>query len=186
MVAQRALTGFEHILLGLVVTRPRSGYELKSFFSRTPAMVYEPSSGTLYPGLRRLEARGLLEGERESSAGRRLRLVYRATPAGEEAHRQWLSAPIEAGTVGRDLGLHLMRFAMAEALLPREAVVKLVSDLADALDAFVADMERFTATAQLPGRHARLAVQHGIDVHRASLRWARSTIATLSEPDGQR
>lgn len=177
---QRPLTGFEQILLGLIVERPRSGYELKTYFSRTPAMVYEPSSGTLYPGLRRLESQGLLTSEREPSAGRRSRYVYSATPEGEAAHRAWLRAPINAATVGRDLGLHLMRFAMAEHLLSREEVLQFLAALADALDQFVADMERFVRAAEFPGRHGALAVQHGIDIYRASLEWTRSAIAALS------
>lgn len=178
-MAPRRLTDFEQIVLGLIVARPRSGYELKAFFTRTPAMVYEPSSGTLYPGLRRLESQGLLTSEQEPSAGRRSRRVYRATVAGEAVHRQWLTAPVTADTVGRDLGLHLMRFAMAENLLSREAVLTFLSELADALETFIADMEQFTETAPLPGLHARLALQHGIEVHRASLRWTKSTIRRL-------
>jgi DNA-binding PadR family transcriptional regulator len=55
-MAQHELTGFEHIVLGMMVTRPQTGYDLLVFFTRTPAMVYQPSSGTLYPGLRSLKA----------------------------------------------------------------------------------------------------------------------------------
>lgn len=181
-MAQRALTGFEHIVLGLIVTRPQSGYELKTFFTRTPAMVYEPSSGTLYPGLRRLEAHGLLTSAEEPSAGRRSRRVYRATDRGRAVHYQWLTAPITAATVGRDLGLHLMRFAMAEHVLAPEAVRAFLRDLADALEAFVADMERFVEQADLPGRHGRLALQHGIEIHRASLLWTRGALEILDHP----
>lgn len=178
-MAQRALTGFEHIVLGLIVARPQSGYELKTFFTRTPAMVYEPSSGTLYPGLRRLEAHGLLTSAEEPSAGRRSRRVYQASDRGRSVHYQWLTAPIAADTVGRDLGLHLMRFAMAEHVLAPEAVLAFLRDLANALEAFIADMERFVERAELLGRHGRLAMQHGIEIHRASLMWTRTTIETL-------
>jgi len=37
-----------------------------------------------------------------------------------------------------------------------------------------------------PQRHAVLAVQHGIAMHRASLEWARSALAALAEPSAAR
>jgi hypothetical protein len=53
--------------------------------SRTPAVVYQPSSGALYPALRRLERRGLLSAEQAHSAGKRRQRRYQLTPAGQGA-----------------------------------------------------------------------------------------------------
>jgi fermentation-respiration switch protein FrsA (DUF1100 family) len=86
-------------------------------------------------------------------------------------------------TVGADLGLHLMRFALMEEHLGRDAVVAFLADLASALASFVTGMERYLASgAQASQRHAELALEHGIAVHRASLEWARSAAAALSGP----
>jgi hypothetical protein len=41
-------------------------------------------------------------------------------------------------------------------------------------------MERYAATASMSDRHPLLALEHGLAVHRASLRWAEQTIAALS------
>jgi hypothetical protein len=109
--------------------------------------------------------------------------MYRATPAGEQAHEAWLREPVNPATIAPDLGLHLMRFVMAEKVLPREDVLRFLTDLADALDQFIEGIERFVKTAGLESRHGLLALQHGIDVHRASLTWARGAIAALTEPD---
>jgi hypothetical protein len=54
-MAGRQLTSFEQILLGLTCMAPASGYDLKRIFAATPMGVYQPSSGALYPALRRLE-----------------------------------------------------------------------------------------------------------------------------------
>ena len=53
------LTSFEHILLGMICAAPSSGYDLKRIFALTPMGIYQPSSGALYPALRRLEHKGL-------------------------------------------------------------------------------------------------------------------------------
>jgi hypothetical protein len=81
--------------------------------------------------------------------------------------------------VARDLGLHLLRFVMMEALLSRDEVLGWLRDLMDALSSFVADVERYRAVLAGPA-HAVLALDHGIAVHRASLAWARGTWETLA------
>ncbi len=179
----RQLTPFEHILLGLICTTPSSGYDLKRMFAATPMGIYQPSSGTLYPALRRLEQKGLvtpqaLSGQDGRSA--RHRRVYEPTQTGRASHLNWLRTPVEPATVARDLGLHLMRFVMMEHLLPPEGVLTFLQNFADTLAAFTAQLEQFAAAADLPGRHPHLALDHGIAIHRASLRWAEQTIAALS------
>ena len=182
-MAGRQLTSFEHILLGLICTAPSSGYDLKRIFAATPMGVYQPSSGALYPALRRLERSGLVRAQTSSGPagepGRRRR-VYEPTQTGQAAHLSWLRIPVEPATVSRDLGLQLMRFVMMEHLFPREEVLKFLQNLADALAAFTADLERHTADTDPSARHPGLALDHGLAVHRASLRWAEQTIAALS------
>jgi DNA-binding PadR family transcriptional regulator len=181
-MANVQLTAFEHILLGLICRAPSSGYDLKRRFAASPIGVYQPSSGALYPALRRLERKGLV---RSSAADDRVeqqarpRHVYEPTELGVAAHTSWLRAPVRPDTAPRDLGLHLMRFVMMEHLLPLDDVLSFLRDLADALAAFTADLARH-ATANDASSHARLALDHGLAVHRASLRWTERTIAALS------
>jgi PadR family transcriptional regulator AphA len=182
-MAGRQLTSFEHILLGMICVAPSSGYDLKRIFGATPMGVYQPSSGALYPALRRLEQRGLVRAQNSSGPAdkaARHRRVYEPTEAGRAAHASWLDTPVEPATVGQDLGLHLMRFVMMEHLLPRAEVIKFLENLADALATFTAELERYTAAADLDYRHPLLALDHGLAVHRASLRWAQDSIAALS------
>ena len=178
---QRAPTDFEQILLGLLARTPRSGYELKRFFATTPAVAYQPSSGALYPALRRLEQRGLLAAEQAPSAGRRTRRRYRLTPAGRAMHRAWLRHPIDPTTIARDLGVHLMRFVMAEPVLTPEETLQFLADLAAALEGFLANTERYLEATPLAGRHPRLALEHGVAVHRASLDWVHSAVEALND-----
>ena len=181
----RALTGFEQVLLGLLAGRARSGYELRKTLTDTPAGVYRPSPGALVPALRRLEQRGLLRAQTTTSSGRRTRRVYHLTRAGRTEHLAWVRQPVDPATVAQDLGLHLMRFVMMEHLLPPTEVLAFLQTLADALKAFIAAVERYHLSAALPGRHPLLALQHGIDVHGASLRWTQETMAILAGATAQ-
>jgi hypothetical protein len=57
IMAGQQLTSFEHVLLGMICLSPSSGYDLKRIFATTPMGFYQPSSGALYPALRRLETK---------------------------------------------------------------------------------------------------------------------------------
>jgi DNA-binding PadR family transcriptional regulator len=180
--AGRPLTDFEQVLLGVIASEPRSGYGLKKMFSSSPASVYQPSPGALYPALRRLEERGLLHAEKQVSSGRRALRLYRLTDAGLAVFLEWLRTPVVPETAGAELGQHLMRFSLMEDYLERAEVIAFLADLGGALDGFVRGMEQFVALRQgMLREHALLAVEHGIVMHRASLEWVRSAMASLGE-----
>jgi DNA-binding PadR family transcriptional regulator len=136
--------------------------------------IYQPSSGALYPALRRLEAKGLVRAMALDGAGEsaRRRRVYEPTEVGQAAHIAWLRTPVESSTVSRDLGLHLVRFVMMEHAFSRDEVLGFLDNLSDALAAFTAELERYAAVPQVGDRHPRLALDHGLAVHHASLEWA--------------
>jgi PadR family transcriptional regulator, regulatory protein AphA len=176
------LTSFEHVLLGMISTQPSSGYDLKRRFATTPMGVYEPSSGALYPALDRLERRGLLRSEAlRPAAGGRPRRVYRLTADGRQAHLDWIREPVRPPTVAQDLGMHLLRFVMMADVLPPDEVLAFLTSLRAALAGFVTGLEQASANPDVAGNlAARLAVEHGLAVHRASLDWAGQAIATLT------
>jgi len=184
----RRLTDFEQVLLGTIARGPSTGYDLKQAFANTPIGVYQPSSGALYPALRRLEGRGLLRAEPagpDGPARSRRRYVYHITEPGLAAHAAWVRQPVDPATISADLTLHLMRFVMMESVLPRAEVLAFLADLRDALAAFLDGLEGYAASAQPEDRHSPLALDHGIATHSASLAWVKRTINTLSrEPAG--
>ena len=180
--AGRPLTDFEQVLLAVIASEPRSGYGLKKMFNASPASVYQPSPGALYPALRRLEERGLLRADEQVSSGRRALRLYQVTDAGLAVYLEWLRRPVVPETVAAELGQHLMRFSVMEKFLERAEVIAFLVDLGDALDGFVRGMEQFTASRrEVLGQHAVLALEHGIAIHRASLEWVQSAMAALGE-----
>lgn len=191
-MAPRQLTDFEQVLLGLVSAAPSTGYDLKHEFAATPLGVYQPSSGAIYPALRRLERRGLLRAEQGlpsgaggQPGGARRRIVYHITDQGNTAHAAWVRQPVSPATIATDLPLHLMRFVMMERLLPRAEVLAFLAELRDAVAAFLSGLERYaaTASADLPGRHVALALDHGVSMYLATLAWVKRTINALAGPE---
>lgn len=68
------------VLLALVSTKPRHGYEIISELTRLFGPRYRASPGSVYPAIEALQTEGLIEGRSEDE-----RTVYSITTAGERA-----------------------------------------------------------------------------------------------------
>jgi len=101
-------------LIGLLADQPASGWDLSRRFETVLGSVWPAGHPQIYGELRKLLAEGLIELESTGPRGRR---VYRATPAGLAAVRQWLTA----GETDHTLRLEsLLRSAFFWLMTPRE------------------------------------------------------------------
>jgi PadR family transcriptional regulator AphA len=97
------------IILGFLRFRPRSGYDIKQAVEISTQFFWGASYGQIYPELRRLEERGLVEVEASAESGRR-RTVYRLTTGGRRALAEWLEGESELFQY-RDEGLLRLFFS---------------------------------------------------------------------------
>jgi transcriptional regulator len=74
----------EMLILALVETRARHGYEIAKLIEERSESVLQFHVASLYPLLYRLEKRGLLLGRWVEKAGQRRRRYYKLTPAGRK------------------------------------------------------------------------------------------------------
>lgn len=85
-----------HAILGLLALRPAwSTYELSQQMQRNMRFFWPRAESRIYADAKALAARGWARSERVEH-GQRTRTVYRITPAGRRALRQWLAAPARA------------------------------------------------------------------------------------------
>src|ERR671923_931166 len=89
----------EMLILSLVETRRRHGYEIAKLIEAQSGGVVRFSVASLYPLLYRLERRGWIEGRWVEKAGQRRRRYYRLTPAGRKmlAEQRGIWATFVAG-----------------------------------------------------------------------------------------
>jgi PadR family transcriptional regulator, regulatory protein AphA len=83
-------TAVTWVVLGLVALSPRTGYDIKRIVDRSIRHFWAASYGQIYPELRRLEDAGWIAGE-DAPRGARSRRLYKITPAGRRAVRDWLA-----------------------------------------------------------------------------------------------
>ena len=73
----------ELLILSLLETRPRHGYEISKLIEQRSEGVLKFNVASFYPLLYRLEKRGFIEGRWVEKAGQRRRRYYRLTAQGK-------------------------------------------------------------------------------------------------------
>jgi DNA-binding PadR family transcriptional regulator len=81
------------VLLGLLMSEPRHGYELYQEFSDELGRVWELGLSKLYAQLKQLEEAGLVEAHMEPQPSRPARKVYHLTSEGRAVFLEWVRQP---------------------------------------------------------------------------------------------
>jgi DNA-binding PadR family transcriptional regulator len=89
----RRISSSTQALLGLLTIEPRSGYDLGRMVRASIGHIWSESYGQIYPNLKRLAARGLVDFKTEKHKGRPDRRIYSITKTGREQLASWLSVP---------------------------------------------------------------------------------------------
>jgi PadR family transcriptional regulator, regulatory protein AphA len=138
----------EFAILGLLAEEARSGYDIKKEVEERLGHFWSESFGHIYPMLRRLHERGLVERTVERQEGRPDRKVYSVTDEGRGALQAWFAEPPPPGRPRNEV---LLRIFLGRHGDPEH----LIRDVRE-------QKERFTRTlAQLRAVQARLDAEAG-------------------------
>ncbi|MCL2855511.1 MAG: PadR family transcriptional regulator [Defluviitaleaceae bacterium] len=130
----------DYILIGLVLDKKQTGYDIKKEVENSIGNFYKISYGRMYPTLKALADKGLLT-MTEQMEGKRLKRYYMATEKGREVFINWLSAPIDLKASGeaqlaqiffygelpkevRDIRLQEFEIYIQQALMQFEGIAK--------------------------------------------------------------
>src|SRR5215469_12585224 len=183
----------EMALLGLVAQKPQSGYDLRKTFATTALRHYSDSPGSIYPALRRIEARGWIESTtgKTSPADPRRRQDYRLTDAGKKTLIAWLDQPVSAEDMRMRQTELMLRFAFMDGNVPRSVTIQFLDQFARELALYAAESRtkwqqmRDLVAKAMPGRvpihTGLLAFEAGIEGMEAEVSWARRVRAQLME-----
>lgn len=91
-IDESRVTELEGVILGIVWSRePCSPYVILTRFQQSPTWGWSSSTGAIYPAIRRLKQRGLLDSRPEPGSKRNAALLS-LTGSGRRALRDWISA----------------------------------------------------------------------------------------------
>jgi DNA-binding PadR family transcriptional regulator len=161
----------------MLAVEPRSGYDIKRVVDDSTRFFWAASYGQIYPELKRLAERGLIEPDAATEGGRR-RTSYRLTAAGREAFAGWIHDP-ELTHEMRDEGL--LKLFFAGVLGRTEAIAVLES----AREKYARKREALLAiepTAKEAERTGPFAVlSYGLGMSEFAIRWCDENLEQLKE-----
>ena len=108
----------EHLILGLLILSPMTGYELRQFIRKYLALICSHSAGSVQTALSKLERDGRISAS-ETAEGRRRKKVFSVTDAGRAAFSAWVAEPMQADKVKN---MELARLFFAGLAKPEERI----------------------------------------------------------------
>ena len=173
-------TTLEHALLGLLGMAPASGYDVKKIFDSTPMGHFSSSPGAIYPALKRMAGRGLVEARLDTTTQARPRRVFSLTQDGEETLRAWLSQSVTHQELVHESDVPILRFSLAEGKLSRSEVVAYLQGLEREVSSYIEELdEHLQRFAGVPQLHPRLSLENGIRRYESLRDWAQYAITEI-------
>ena len=179
-MAQPTIPALGYALLGLLQSKPSSGYDLRKIFSSTAMMSYSDSPGAIYPALRRLEQQGLISGKVESGSGMRRRQLFRLTKQGVVELKKWISRPVVRADVVRKVDEVMLRFAFSEQAVGAPGSIRLLESFQAELAAYLPILHEQRATQSDMPISGRLALDSGITGYECLLQWTKNALETYA------
>lgn len=178
----KAASTLEFALVGLLAQKPQSGYDLRKTFATTGMRHYSDSPGSIYPALKRLEARGSIE-PAEAQTDARQRRLYRLTAAGRAEFVAWIGQPVTREAVRTKQHELMLRFAYMDGNVESAVSEKFLETLANEMALYAAELRaQWTAMhAAMPLHSGVLAFQFGIEGMEAHAIWAQRALALRKE-----
>ncbi|RED66212.1 PadR family transcriptional regulator [Cohnella lupini] len=97
----------QDVILGMLMRRSMTGYEIKQLLENLFSYFYSSSYGTIYPMLNKMEKDGLLTKENVVQDGKPNKNVYTLTDQGKEQFNSYMYSPLELDSVKSDLLVRL-------------------------------------------------------------------------------
>jgi DNA-binding PadR family transcriptional regulator len=171
----------EYILLGFLMEQNMTGYEMKQHMSISTSYFVDASFGSIYPSLKRLEQKGLVE-FREITESGKAKKVYSIKDRGREELKKWLVTPLISSKV--DISSVLAKIFFFR-FLPQEQAVTLIKQGIQDLEASRQDLLNLKAkVAQYADPFELCTLDFGLDNYDFTIRWCQGHLLNIAkQPD---
>ena len=102
----------EYIILGFLMRRKATGYDLKQYMAESTSYFFDASYGSIYPALKRLEEKKFLCSEEQVTGGK-FKKLYSVTGEGRKHFLEWLKQTVHFSKTRLD---HLVPFFFYDCL----------------------------------------------------------------------
>ncbi len=169
----------QDVILGILMKRSLSGYDIKHMFETVFSYFYNASFGTIYPTLSKMEKEGLITKESVIQEGRPNKNVYSITEEGQKHFKAYMYSPMQANEFKSDA---MTRLFFGEFIEVEVIIEYLEIGIASTKD----DLERLRKMYEngksnsLMSQTQELCIQIGIENMESTLRTLMAGIERLS------
>ena len=172
----------EFAVLGVLAEGPLHGYELRKRLTTVLGPFRALSYGSLYPCLRRLQGKGLidevsitpaLDSAAPALAPRRARVVYAISADGKEEFGTWANQPGPEAWEDEGFAAHLAFFSRTEARVRLRILEGRKSRLEERVDTL---RESLARSRERMDAYTLQLQQHGLDGAEREVRWLNELI----------
>ena len=167
---------FRHIILGLLVRQPMSGYDIKRYLMSLNWLIGNPSSSSLYPTLRTLLRDGCATVEVHPHESRPPRKIYSITEAGRQELKVWNDRPVKPDA---PLRAFVMRLVLADTH-PHATLVSHLRQRRAQVASKQATLEQIISAREQACPEQNLAPDYGLAMASAEISWLDRTLDQLA------
>ncbi|MFM8896368.1 MAG: PadR family transcriptional regulator [Actinomycetales bacterium] len=179
----------EMAMLGVLAEGPLHGYELRKRLIPILGSLRPLSFGSMYPALRRLADRGLIDPGEPTPAvdstapplsGRRARVVYSITGEGKELFGSWVNHPGPEAWEDESFATRMAFFSRTETRIR----LRILQGRRSRLEERIATMRESMARGAARVDAYTLALQqHGLQGAEREVRWLDELISAEGQPE---
>lgn len=175
----------EFVILGLLMIRARTLYEINKILETRVALFYSASFGSISSAISKLLEKGWISLDAQVEQGRNKKR-YAITPAGAAAFAEWLNSAIPAEKV-KDHALTRLFFLGFLEPQERVAVIGRHIERLEALATELAGLAETARVQDLPparrtvARFQLLTLHYGQDYYAFSIAWFKRLLRDLEE-----
>ncbi len=179
----------DHLILGLLLYKGRTLYELKERIAQGLDMMYSASIGSIQAAIKKLLAAGLITCEERVENGR-CKKVYTITNAGRQAFSVWNNADLEPGVARSPELLKIYFMGLSEQEGRAERIEKYIVYLKEThaqMERILKEAENFSATTSLSPeatdvfRYQKMTAQFSADMMRFQIEWFTELLNDIKE-----
>jgi DNA-binding PadR family transcriptional regulator len=174
-------TLIDYIILGFLLGNQMSGYAIKQAITMSTANFYDASFGSIYPALKRLEAKEWIVST-EAVADGKYKKVYKVLEPGKQSFLDWLEEPLVLHPSRNEYLVKLFFYRH----LSKEKVQHLVTNFMKLIAERKTQLMKLETVVKPMADFFQLSTLHyGIDAYQFMLAWFEQYLKTVARDSCQ-
>lgn len=173
----------QDVILGMLMKRSYSGYEIKHSLETLFSCFFDASFGTIYPTLAKMEKEGLINKESVQQEGRPNKNLYTITDLGRQEFLNYMNSTLSKEVVRSDLVVRLQFGEHVEADVVKHWLSQAIRNTEDLLSKLNADLEKYDSKMN---RFQRISIDYGIAMNTYKAERLKEALSQLNDGIGEK